>query len=197
MPLNQAIPAQRECTDARCPVPNCTHARTQFLEPNFDPLSNAVPKYARFEVCSDRAFPVRLSFFEVLTHRVDKCSLQRCPGRRASSRDSFCQARKHRMLYSVAWCYVDNPLDACQAEDCVNLRQEQRNCCAERMSTTAWTVRKTHTNITPDQCKTAGCRAIAESEYPYCTSRRSILPHARPLSILRGNVQLVQISSAR
>ncbi|EAQ86871.1 predicted protein [Chaetomium globosum CBS 148.51] len=38
---------------ARCPISDCTQARAQFLEPNFDPLSNAVPKYARYDVCSD------------------------------------------------------------------------------------------------------------------------------------------------
>ncbi|AEO71165.1 uncharacterized protein THITE_2025341, partial [Thermothielavioides terrestris NRRL 8126] len=37
----------------RCPVPNCTQARAQFLDPNVDPLSNAVPRYARYDVCSD------------------------------------------------------------------------------------------------------------------------------------------------
>ncbi|KAH6613429.1 hypothetical protein F5144DRAFT_607332 [Chaetomium tenue] len=41
---------------ARCPISDCTQARAQFLEPNFDPLSNAVPKYARFDTsvhCND------------------------------------------------------------------------------------------------------------------------------------------------
>ncbi|KAK4040350.1 hypothetical protein C8A01DRAFT_15758 [Parachaetomium inaequale] len=76
---------------ARCPVPNCTQARAQFLEPSFDPLSNAVPKYARFEVCSDH------------------------------------------------------------------------------------------------QCKTAGCRAIAESAYPYCANRRSILPHGRSSGVITNS----------
>ncbi|KAK3899590.1 hypothetical protein C8A05DRAFT_36776, partial [Staphylotrichum tortipilum] len=59
---------------ARCPVPNCTQARAQFLEPNFDPLSSAMPRYARFDFCSDH-----------------KCSLQRCSGKRAS-RTTYCQA---------------------------------------------------------------------------------------------------------
>ncbi|KAK4122767.1 hypothetical protein N657DRAFT_646501 [Parathielavia appendiculata] len=102
---------------ARCPVPNCTQARAQYLEPNFDPLSNALPRYARFDVCSEH-----------------KCALPRCPGRRASPRTTFCQAH------------------ACHAEDCTNLRQEDRNCCEEH------------------QCKSGGCRTIVEGDFPYCAS---------------------------
>ncbi|KAK3304082.1 uncharacterized protein B0T15DRAFT_229234 [Chaetomium strumarium] len=60
---------------ARCPVPNCYQARAQYLAPNFDPLSNAAPRYARYEVCSDH-----------------KCTIPRCPASRASSRTTFCQA---------------------------------------------------------------------------------------------------------
>ncbi|KAH6851165.1 hypothetical protein B0I37DRAFT_129918 [Chaetomium sp. MPI-CAGE-AT-0009] len=60
---------------ARCPIADCTQARAQFLEPTFDSLSNAVPKYARFDVCSDH-----------------KCALQRCPGRRASTGTTYCQS---------------------------------------------------------------------------------------------------------
>ncbi|KAK4651289.1 hypothetical protein QC762_0091170 [Podospora pseudocomata] len=37
-------------SDTRCPIPDCHQARAQFLDPNFDPLSNAVPRYARYEV---------------------------------------------------------------------------------------------------------------------------------------------------
>jgi len=56
-------------TDARCPVPNCTQARAQFLEPNFDPQSSAMPRYARFDFCSDRASnsQVHVIPFPVLT----------------------------------------------------------------------------------------------------------------------------------
>ncbi|KAK3297894.1 uncharacterized protein B0H64DRAFT_133774 [Chaetomium fimeti] len=100
---------------ARCPILNCTQARAQFLEPDFDSLSNAVPKYARFDVCSDH-----------------KCALQRCGGRRASSETTYCQSH------------------ACQAEECSNLRQEQRNCCLEH------------------QCKNKACKTIVEGQFPYC-----------------------------
>ncbi|KAL2129319.1 hypothetical protein VTI74DRAFT_7947 [Chaetomium olivicolor] len=60
---------------AKCPVPNCNQARAQVLDPNFDPLSGAIPRYVRFDVCHDH-----------------KCALQRCQGRRISPRTPFCQA---------------------------------------------------------------------------------------------------------
>ncbi|KAK4102026.1 hypothetical protein N658DRAFT_412287, partial [Parathielavia hyrcaniae] len=44
---------------ARCPVANCTQARAQFLEPNFDPMSNTLPRYARFDVCSEHQCKAR------------------------------------------------------------------------------------------------------------------------------------------
>ncbi|GAB1313549.1 hypothetical protein MFIFM68171_03759 [Madurella fahalii] len=100
---------------ARCPIPNCNQARAQFLDPTYDPLSNAIPRYARYDVCPDH-----------------KCAVPRCPGRRASPRSNFCQAH------------------SCQAEGCMNTRQDQRNCCEEH------------------QCKARGCRTIVEGRFPYC-----------------------------
>ncbi|KAK0748503.1 hypothetical protein B0T21DRAFT_279118 [Apiosordaria backusii] len=74
---NKKPPHDTVCAvHTRCPIPDCNQARAQFLDPNFDPLSNAVPRYARYEVCADH-----------------KCIVRRCPQRRASTGTTFCQAR--------------------------------------------------------------------------------------------------------
>nr|CDP30521.1 Putative protein of unknown function [Podospora anserina S mat+] len=47
---NKKPPHDTVCAvHTRCPIPDCHQARAQFLDPNFDPLSNAVPRYARYE----------------------------------------------------------------------------------------------------------------------------------------------------
>ena len=40
--------------DAKCPMPDCNLARAQYLDPNFESGINAVPRYLRFEYCSER-----------------------------------------------------------------------------------------------------------------------------------------------
>jgi hypothetical protein len=60
-PLTRARNSTCSCTDVRCPVINCTQARAQVLETNSDPLSNGVPRYARFDVCSARASQTQLA----------------------------------------------------------------------------------------------------------------------------------------
>ncbi|VBB83725.1 Putative protein of unknown function [Podospora comata] len=73
---NKKPPHDTVCAvHTRCPIPDCHQARAQFLDPNFDPLSNAVPRYARYEVCADH-----------------KCIVPRCAQRRASTGTTFCQA---------------------------------------------------------------------------------------------------------
>ncbi|KAK4175887.1 hypothetical protein QBC36DRAFT_330444 [Triangularia setosa] len=77
---NKKPPHDTVCAvHTRCPIPDCNQARAQFLDPNFDPLSNAVPRYARYEVCADH-----------------KCIVRRCPQRRASTGTVFCQAHECR-----------------------------------------------------------------------------------------------------
>ncbi|KAK4205718.1 hypothetical protein QBC40DRAFT_270739 [Triangularia verruculosa] len=73
---NKKPPHDTVCAvHTRCPIPDCHQARAQFLDPNFDPLSSAVPRYARYEVCADH-----------------KCIIRRCPQRRAATGTTFCQA---------------------------------------------------------------------------------------------------------
>ncbi|KAK4163021.1 hypothetical protein QBC43DRAFT_320395 [Cladorrhinum sp. PSN259] len=72
--LNKKPPHDSVCaTHTRCPVGDCAQARAQYLDPNLDPMSNAQPIYARYEVCSD--------------HR---CTVRQCPRRREPG-TPFCQ----------------------------------------------------------------------------------------------------------
>ncbi|KAM7193369.1 hypothetical protein V8F20_008419 [Naviculisporaceae sp. PSN 640] len=70
-PLHDTVCANH----ARCPIPECTQARAQFLDPGYDPNLHAVPRYVRFEFCADH-----------------KCILRSCPRRRTSPKTTFCQA---------------------------------------------------------------------------------------------------------
>ncbi|KAK4108700.1 hypothetical protein N656DRAFT_792377 [Canariomyces notabilis] len=117
----------------KCPVPNCNQARAQFLDPTFEPIHNAAPRYARYEVCSDH-----------------KCTVPRCPARRASPRSTFCQARE----------------DGCQAEGCTRQRQEQRNCC------------ETQPGCETNGCGEARHFSAKTNEYlAHCLNRKPIYPY--------------------
>ncbi|KAL2024097.1 hypothetical protein VTK56DRAFT_9877 [Thermocarpiscus australiensis] len=84
---------------ARCPVENCNQARAQFLDPSFDPLSNSVPRYARYEVCSDH-----------------KCTVQRCPQRRAAPKTAFCQA--HNCQAEGCTNQLQDQRNCCEEHQC-------------------------------------------------------------------------------
>ncbi|KAK0704785.1 hypothetical protein B0H67DRAFT_360170 [Lasiosphaeris hirsuta] len=59
---------------AQCPIKNCTQARGQYCDTQFDHISGALPRYSRYDLCFDH-----------------KCTVRQCQKLR-SPRSIFCQA---------------------------------------------------------------------------------------------------------
>ncbi|KAK0660421.1 hypothetical protein QBC41DRAFT_330967 [Cercophora samala] len=118
---NKKPPHDTVCAvHTRCPIPDCNQARAQFLDPNFDPLSSAVPRYARYEVCADH-----------------KCIVRRCPQRRASAGTTFCQG--HGCRADGCGNERQDQLECCEKHQC-NIRgcdlvvEGNHTLCAHHMT---------------------------------------------------------------
>ncbi|KAL0470296.1 hypothetical protein QR685DRAFT_441302 [Neurospora intermedia] len=60
---------------ARCPVPECSQARLQYLDPAYESRhGDSLPVYQRWEYCADH-----------------KCTIRRCPRRKPSAKASYCK----------------------------------------------------------------------------------------------------------
>ncbi|KAM7204785.1 hypothetical protein V8F33_001374 [Rhypophila sp. PSN 637] len=89
---------------ARCPLPDCTQARAQFLDPGYDPNSHSVPRYVRFEFCAEH-----------------KCILRSCPRRRTSPKSTYCQAHS---------CHAEGCLNQSQEQrNCCEEHQCKAGSC--------------------------------------------------------------------